>query len=144
VLDNLVMARPPRRGPFFDRSRARAMSKELIKLIGIRTSGADAPCRSLSGGNMQKVVLGKCLAVGPELLLLNNPTRGVDVGARVEIYGLIRQKAAEGLAIILSSEDMPELIGMSDRLVVLRQGVIAREFPSAEGVQEHDVVQYMT
>jgi ABC-type sugar transport system ATPase subunit len=144
VLDNLVMARPPRRGPFFDRSRARAMSKELIKLIGIRTSGADAPCRSLSGGNMQKVVLGKCLAVGPELLLLNNPTRGVDVGARVEIYGLIRQKAAEGLAIILSSEDMPELIGMSDRLVVLRQGLIAREFPSAEGVQEHDVVQYMT
>ena len=93
---------------------------------------------------MQKVVIGKCLAVGPQLLLLNNPTRGVDVGARMEIYWLIRQKAAEGLAIILSSEDMPELIGMSDRLIVLRQGVIAREFPSAEGVEEHDVVRYMT
>ena len=144
VLDNLVMARPPTHGPFFDKSRARAMSNDLIKLIGIRTSSADAPCRSLSGGNMQKVVLGKCLAVGPELLLLNNPTRGVDVGARVEIYGIMRQKAAEGIAIILSSEDMPELIGMSDRLIVLRQGVVAREFTSVEGVEEHEIVQYMT
>ncbi|MCB8882268.1 sugar ABC transporter ATP-binding protein [Acidisoma cellulosilytica] len=144
VLDNLVMARPPTRGPFFDKTRARSMSNDLIKLIGIRTASADAPCRSLSGGNMQKVVLGKCLAVGPELLLLNNPTRGVDVGARVEIYRLIRRKAAEGLAIILSSEDMPELIGMSDRLIVLRQGVVAREFPVAADVEEHDVVKYMT
>lgn len=93
---------------------------------------------------MQKVVLGKCLAVGPTLLLLNNPTRGVDMGARVEIYGLMRQKAAEGLAILLSSEDMPELIGMSDRLVVLRQGVVSWEFATLDGVEEHDVVKYMT
>ena len=144
VLDNLVMARPPRRGPFFDKSRARAISDNQIRQIGIRTASADAPCRSLSGGNMQKVVLGKCLAVGPALLLLNNPTRGVDMGARVEIYGLMRQKAAEGLAILLSSEDMPELIGMSDRLVVLRQGVVAREFNTMGGVEEHDIVEYMT
>ncbi|WP_419729973.1 sugar ABC transporter ATP-binding protein [Lichenicola sp.] len=144
VLDNLVMARPPKRGPFFDKTRARAISDDLIRQIGIRTSSADAPCRSLSGGNMQKVVLGKCLAVGPTLLLLNNPTRGVDMGARVEIYGLMRQKATEGLAILLSSEDMPELIGMSDRLVVLRQGVVAREFATMDGVEEHDIVKYMT
>jgi ABC-type sugar transport system ATPase subunit len=144
VLDNLVMARPPRVGPFFSMARARAMSNDLIKLIGIRTSSAAAACRSLSGGNMQKVVLGKCLAVGPELLLLNNPTRGVDVGAREEIYRIMRQKASEGLAILLSSEDMPELIGMSDRLVVLRQGVMVREFKSLDEVEEHDIVQYMT
>jgi ribose transport system ATP-binding protein len=144
VLDNLVMARPPKVGPFFSMARARAMSNDLIKLIGIRTSSAAAPCRSLSGGNMQKVVLGKCLAVGPELLLLNNPTRGVDVGAREEIYRIMRQKASEGLAILLSSEDMPELIGMSDRLVVLRQGVMVREFDSLDDVEEHDIVQYMT
>ena len=92
---------------------------------------------------MQKVVLGKCLAVVPGLLLLNNPTRGVDVGAREEIYRIIRQKASEGLAILLSSEDMPELIGMSDRLVVLRRGVSVREFGSLENVEEHDIVQYM-
>ncbi|MDG4881962.1 hypothetical protein [Mesorhizobium sp. WSM4884] len=66
------------------------------------------------------MVIGKCLAVQPCLLLLNNPTRGVDIGARAEIYRIIRQKAAQGLAIILSSEDMPELIGMSNRLLVLR------------------------
>jgi ribose transport system ATP-binding protein len=144
VLDNLVMARPPTVGPFFSMARARAMSDDLIRLIGIRTASAAAPCRSLSGGNMQKVVLGKCLAVGPELLLLNNPTRGVDVGAREEIYRLMRQKASEGLAILLSSEDMPELIGMSDRLVVLRQGVMVREFDTLDDVEEHDIVQYMT
>ena len=68
----------------------------------------------------------------------------VDVGAREEIYRLMRQKASEGLAILLSSEDMLELIGMSDRLVVLRQGVMVREFDSLEDVEEHDIVQYMT
>jgi ribose transport system ATP-binding protein len=143
VLDNLVMARPPAVGPFFSMGRARATARDLIKLIGIRTSSAAAPCQSLSGGNMQKVVLGKCLAVVPGLLLLNNPTRGVDVGAREEIYRIIRQKASEGLAILLSSEDMPELIGMSDRLVVLRRGVSVREFDSLENVEEHDIVQHM-
>jgi len=144
VLDNLIMARPPKIGPFFSRSRARAMANSLIKLIGIRTPSAATPCQSLSGGNMQKVVLGKCLAVAPGLLLLNNPTRGVDVGAREEIYRIMRQKASEGLAILLSSEDMPELIGMADRLVVLRRGVMVREFDSLDDVQEHDIVQYMT
>jgi ribose transport system ATP-binding protein len=68
----------------------------------------------------------------------------VDVGAREEIYRLIRQKASEGLAILLSSEDMPELIGMSDRLLVLKQGMMVREFDSLDNVEEHDIVQYMT
>ena len=143
VLDNLVMARPPAVGPFFSLARARAMSNKLIKLIGIRTSSAAAPCSSLSGGNMQKVVLGKCLAIVPGLLLLNNPTRGVDIGAREEIYRIMRQKTSEGLAILLSSEDMPELIGVADRLVVLRRGVVVHEFDSLENVEEHDIVQHM-
>lgn len=143
VLDNLVMASPPKVGPFFAASRARAIADDMIRTIGIRTSSASLSCSSLSGGNMQKVVLGKCLAVTPRLLLLNNPTRGVDVGARQEIYRVIRRKASEGLAIILSSEDMPELIGMSDRLVVLRQGVMAHEFDSLENIKEHEIVQYI-
>jgi len=74
---------------------------------------------------------------------MNNPTRGVDVGAREEIYRIMRQLASEGLAILLSSEDMPELIGMADRLVVLRRGVMIHEFDSLENVKEHDIVQYM-
>jgi ABC-type sugar transport system ATPase subunit len=143
VLDNLVMPRPPRRGPFFDRPRALAMAGELIASIGIKTSSPDTTCRALSGGNLQKVVIGKCLAISPRLLLLNNPTRGVDIGARMEIYRVIRQKASEGLAVILSSEDMPELIGMSDRLLVLKQGRVAHAFERTEGVSEHDIVKHM-
>ena len=73
---------------------------------------------ALSGGNLQKVVLGKCLAVEPRVLLLNNPTRGVDVGARVEIYRSLREAADRGLGILLASEDLNELIGLSDRILI--------------------------
>jgi ribose transport system ATP-binding protein len=144
VLDSLVMARPPHSGPLFDRKAAFTVCSDLVERIGIKTANVDAPCRSLSGGNLQKVVIGKCLAIGPKLLLLNNPTRGVDVGARREIYQLVRQKATEGLAVILSSEDMPELIGISDRLLVLRQGLIAHQFQAASETTEHEIVRYMT
>jgi ABC-type sugar transport system ATPase subunit len=144
VLDNLVMVRPPRRGPFFNRRAAVATARDLIERIGIKTESVDATCRSLSGGNMQKVVIGKCLAPGPRLLLLNNPTRGVDVGARLEIYNIVRQMAAAGLAVILSSEDMPELLGLSDRLIVLRGGCIVHRFEKASAATEHEIVGYMT
>lgn len=143
LLDNLVMARPPHRGPFFDRAAAIAIAGDLIAQFGIKTQSVDASCRSLSGGNLQKVVIGKCLAVQPRLLLLNNPTRGVDIGARAEIYRIIQQKAAQGLAVILSSEDMPELIGMSDRLLVLRQGQITHRIETAADATEHDIIGHM-
>ncbi|CDX30409.1 putative Ribose import ATP-binding protein RbsA [Mesorhizobium sp. ORS 3359] len=143
VLDNLVMARPPRHGPVFDRAAAITIAGDLVAQIGIKVQSVDASCRSLSGGNLQKVVIGKCLAVGPRLLLLNNPTRGVDVGARAEIYRIIRQWAAQGLAIILSSEDMPELIGMSDRLLVLRQGYVTHRIETAADATEHDIIGHM-
>ncbi|RUV23672.1 sugar ABC transporter ATP-binding protein [Mesorhizobium sp. M7A.F.Ca.MR.228.00.0.0] len=143
ILDNLVMARPPHHGPFFDRAAATAIAGDLIAQIGIKTQSVDSSCRSLSGGNLQKVVIGKCLAVQPRLLLLNNPTRGVDIGARTEIYRLVRQKAAQGLAVILSSEDMPELIGMSDRLLVLRQGQITHRIETAADATEHDIIGHM-
>ena len=144
VMENLVMARPPANGPLFDNARARSLSADLIKEIGIKTASMDTACRSLSGGNMQKVMIGKCLATEPRVILLNNPTRGVDIGARMEIYRLIRKRAEAGLAVILSSEDMSELLGMSDRLIVLRKGKVANEFPSVEGLEEREVVEYMT
>jgi ribose transport system ATP-binding protein len=112
--------------------------------MGIKAAGVDSSCRSLSGGNLQKVVVGKCLAIGPKLLLLNNPTRGVDVGARLEIYQLIRDLVNHGLAVILSSEDMPELLGMADRLLVFRSGRIVREFLDAATTTEHEIVRFMT
>lgn len=144
VLENLLMSGFPRWGPFFDRGKAIARTRELISRIGIKAAGVDSSCRSLSGGNLQKVVVGKCLAIGPKLLLLNNPTRGVDVGARLEIYQLIRDLVNHGLAVILSSEDMPELLGMADRLLVFRGGRIVREFLDAATTTEHEIVRFMT
>lgn len=144
VLDNLVMARPPRRGPWFDRRRARVMAAEMISNLHIKTSSASAPTNSLSGGNLQKVVLGKCLAAKPRVLLLNNPTRGVDVGARLEIYRSLRESAASGLAIMLLSEDLNELIGLSDRILVMRAGVVAAEIDDPSSASEDTLIRHMT
>lgn len=144
VLDNLIMARPPRRNIFLDRSAAHALAERMVASIGVRTAGVDAPCRSLSGGNLQKVVLGKCLAANPRLLLLNNPTRGVDVGARLEIYRTIRRLADGGMGVILLSEDLPELIGLADRITVLKRGRVAQVFDTGAVLSEHDIVRHMT
>ena len=133
VLDNLVMARPPRRSGHFSTGRAPARCpRSSIKLIGIRTSGADAPCQLPVGREHAEGRAGQVPRGGSGRCSCSTIRRAAWtwVPARRSI-GLIRQKASEGLAILLSSEDMPELIGMSDRLVVLRQGVIAREFPLA-------------
>lgn len=92
---------------------------------------------------MQKVVLGKCIAVRPRVLLLNNPTRGVDIGARIEIYRAIRELADEGLAVVIVSDDLPELIGLSERLIVMRSGEMQYEFPADHSPTEDDVVRHM-
>ena len=89
------------------------------------------------------MVLGKCIAQRPRLLLLNNPTRGVDIGARVEIYRTIRELADAGLAVVVVSDDLPELIGLSGRLVVMRGGRVQHEFPPGHVPAESDVIRYM-
>jgi ABC-type sugar transport system ATPase subunit len=144
VLDNLVMARPPRRGPWFDRRRACELAMQMIQTLHIKASSARAPTNSLSGGNLQKLVLGKCLAVNPRILLLNNPTRGVDVGARLEIYRSLRESAAKGLAVLLVSEDLNELIGLSDRIVVMRAGVVAAQIDDPSAASEDALIRHMT
>lgn len=143
VLDNLIMAAPPRKGPLFDAPAARRIAGELMGRLKIKASSPDARCGSLSGGNLQKVLLGKCLSVNPRLLLLNNPTRGVDIGARHDIYRVVRQLAEQGLAIVLVSEDLPELIGMSDRIIVLRGGAVTYEFTPEEVVSEDQIIRHM-
>jgi ribose transport system ATP-binding protein len=144
VADNLVMASPTRTGPFFDHQRAQLLAAELVQRLRIKTEGLASPCKNLSGGNLQKVVLGKCIAARPRLLLLNNPTRGVDIGARVEIYKAIRELADEGLAVVIVSDDLPELIGLSERLIVMRSGRVEHEFPTGQIPTEDDVVRHMT
>jgi ABC-type sugar transport system ATPase subunit len=144
VLDNLVMARPPRQGPWFDRRRALELATEMIRRLRIKTSSAKDPTSSLSGGNLQKLVLGKCLAANPRILLLNNPTRGVDVGARFEIYRSLRESAMKGLAMLVVSEDLNELIGLTDRILVMRAGVVAAEIDDPSSASEDALIRHMT
>jgi ABC-type sugar transport system ATPase subunit len=144
VLDNVVMARPPRRFGVFDTSAARRDASGLGARLMIKAAHPEIACRTLSGGNLQKVVLAKCLHVAPRLLLLNNPTRGVDIGARIEIYRVIRALAEEGVAVLLVSDDLPELIGLSDRLAVMRGGRVEHVFDAGATPDETAIVRFMT
>jgi ribose transport system ATP-binding protein len=92
--------------------------------VRLRASGPAQLARELSGGNQQKVVFAKALSGKPTLLLLDEPTRGVDVGAKFDIYAIIRDMTAKGMAVILVSSDLPELLGMSDRIAIMRDGSI--------------------
>lgn len=140
---NLSMSSIPHKGPFVDRTAETQLVQDLVSMLKIKTSSAEAPCLSLSGGNLQKVMLGKCLAPEPQILLLNNPTRGIDVGARMEIYGVIRQLAENGVSVLLVSEDLPELIGMSDRILVMRKGRISHTFQHGESFSEEEIIRHM-
>jgi len=102
-----------------------------VRLIGIKTASTDEPVGNLSGGNQQKVVFSKWLEIRPRLLILDEPTRGVDVGAKYEIYRVIRELAAAGAAIVLVSSELPEALAMSDQLIVMREGRIVQTFNTA-------------
>ena len=99
----------------------------MIQQMRIRTPNAAQIVQFLSGGNQQKVVIGKWLALGPRLLLLDEPTRGIDVGAKQEIYRLMEDLAEQGLAILFVSSEMEEILGMSDRVLVMHEGRISGE-----------------
>lgn len=116
---------------------------QYVKEVMIKTKNPSNPASSLSGGNMQKVVIGKCLATNPKVLLLNNPTRGIDISARQEIYSLIRGLANEGMSIIMLTEDLLELLGMSDRILITRNKEISKIFDENNGLTEEDVISYI-
>jgi ribose transport system ATP-binding protein len=100
----------------------RALALELIGRLSIRCTGIDQTAAALSGGNQQKVVIGKWLATEPRILLLDEPTRGIDVGAKQEIYRLIFDLSAQGLGIVVVTSEMPELLLLSDRILVMCEG----------------------
>jgi rhamnose transport system ATP-binding protein len=114
-----------------DREAERSLAQDGIRRFGVRTSGIEQVVGKLSGGNQQKVVLGKWLATEPKLLILDEPTRGIDVGAKAEIHRLMGELAGRGLAILMISSELPEVLGMSDRVLVMREGRIAAEFDRA-------------
>ena len=119
-----------------DDRRERSLVEKYVRELGIKTPDIDTPVSALSGGNQQKIVLGKWLNAKPKLLILDEPTRGVDIGAKVEIYGLLDRLAADGVAIIIISSELPEILGMSDRILVMREGAIVAEFAHENATRE--------
>ncbi|MFA7691785.1 MAG: sugar ABC transporter ATP-binding protein [Candidatus Hydrogenedentes bacterium] len=112
--------------------REQRAAEESRSHFGIRVASLDHPVETLSGGNQQKVVLAKCLQTQPRILLLNEPTRGVDVGAKQEIYALLNRWTAQGIAILLISTEMPELLALSDRIIALHRGHMTATFQGSD------------
>jgi len=119
------------------------MAKEYLEKLHVKTTGGTQKAKNLSGGNQQKVVLGKWLSTSPKILILDEPTRGIDVGAKAEIYKLINELTAEGMAILLISSELPEVMGMSDRLLVMYEGRITGEL-SRDEFSEEIIMQHAT
>jgi ABC-type sugar transport system ATPase subunit len=102
----------------------------------MKASSVDRPVETLSGGNQQKVLIARCLLSNPDLLFLDDPTRGIDVGAKEDIYGIIEQLAAQGKGILLVSSELPELLRCCDRILVMREGATVAELDTANTTQE--------
>ncbi|MBE0554815.1 MAG: sugar ABC transporter ATP-binding protein [Rhodobacteraceae bacterium] len=117
-------------------AREAEVAEKYRGAMRIRTPGVFQKVMNLSGGNQQKVVLSKWLFTGPEVLILDEPTRGIDVGAKYEIYGIINELSAQGKAVVMISSEMPELLGMCDRIYVMNEGAFVGELPAAEATQE--------
>lgn len=138
VEENMTLAALPRISPFnvVDKHQSRGLVRDYIKKLRIKTPNRHVEVRTLSGGNQQKIVLAKWLAIGPRVLFLDEPTRGIDVGARQEIYSLISLLAEQGVAIVMVSSDLPEVLGMSDRVMVMRDGAVAGILERSEASQD--------
>jgi ribose transport system ATP-binding protein len=116
--------------------RERELAEGMVKQLSVRTPSIRQTVGLLSGGNQQKVVLGKWLGRSPRMLILDEPTRGVDVGAKTEIYSLIDRLAADGLAVLMISSDLEEVLGMSDRVLVMHEGRLVGELPREKLTEE--------
>jgi ABC-type sugar transport system ATPase subunit len=121
---------------FMDTNAERAETEGYIARMRIQTPGMDQRIMNLSGGNQQKVIIARWLAIRPEVLIFDEPTRGIDVGAKAEIYALLRRLAADGMAIMLISSELPEVLGMSDRIAVMFEGRITGIVESRDATQE--------
>jgi galactofuranose transport system ATP-binding protein len=134
VAENLTLALMPQlaRAGIVDEAKQRAIVEKFIQRLGVKCSGPDQKIRELSGGNQQKVLLARWLAMNPKLLILDEPTRGIDVGAKAEIQSLIKELADQGLAVLMISSELEEVLEGSDRVFVLREGRSVAEFSHAE------------
>jgi L-arabinose transport system ATP-binding protein len=133
---NLSVRRVFSRFGIVDDRRERENSEKHVAGLGIRTPSLSKPIMDLSGGNQQKAVLARSLSEGVKVMLLDEPTRGIDVGAKSEIYGVITRLASEGMGVVVVSSELPEVLGISDRVLVMRQGKIVASVPRAEATEE--------
>ncbi len=124
------------RSGFVRRGRERRMADEAVRRVGVKTSGLDAAVTSLSGGNQQKTIIARWLLTRPKVLLLDDPTRGVDVGAKAELYRLIHRLCGEGLGVLVTSSELPELLTLCDRILVLCEGRLTAEFARHEATEQ--------
>lgn len=142
VSENLVLSALRKLFPrgVISRRRQQSRTAELIEAFNIKCMGPGQRVATLSGGNQQKVSLGKCYAIAPQVLLLDEPTRGIDVNTKYEVYQLIDKAAKEGLSVLVISSEMAELIGMSDRIYIMRDGAITGEVDRAEEMTQENLV----
>ncbi len=136
----LVVLRSISRLRFVRRGTEQKMVQELVDSLRVKTPSVDQEVSKLSGGNQQKVVLARWLARKPDVLILDEPTRGIDVGAKVEIYKLIHELARQGMGVVFISSELPEVLGVSDRVIVMQNGHVTGEMP-AEGATEEAVLR---
>ena len=123
-------------GFIIDESIEKSMAEKWVKKLEIKTPNIDVQVKNLSGGNQQKIVLGKTLETNPEILVVIEPTRGVDVGAKMDIYKMLERLCKEGVAIVLVSTDVPEILSISHKILVVSTGKIRKEFLKGEANQQ--------
>jgi ABC-type sugar transport system ATPase subunit len=126
---------------FVDRARESEVVEGEMRRYRISAPDAAAKVVNLSGGNQQKIAIAKALLTKPRILILDEPTRGIDIGAKAEIYGMMRELADTGIGIILISSELPEIIGICDRVIVMNKGRIAAELPG-DGIDEETVLRH--
>jgi rhamnose transport system ATP-binding protein len=138
ILDNVSLPSLSRlsTGGFFNRGRARAVTEALTSRLEVRMSYLDQPVEDLSGGNQQKVVIAKWLATEPKILILDEPTKGIDVGSKAAVHRFVVELVEQGLAVVMISSELPEVLGMADRIMVMAQGRVRRIFTRAEATPE--------
>lgn len=145
IQDNLcIMAMDRvRRGNLITPSAMRRLSEQQVDALSIKIGGLRLPTSSLSGGNKQKVVIGKNLANQADVLIMDCPTRGIDIGVKAAIYRLLEELKGEGKAILMVSEELPELLGMADRILIMKDGAITANVQRQPGLTEHDLIKLM-
>jgi ribose transport system ATP-binding protein len=121
---------------FINQKKELARILNLIKTLVIKTSGPEFPVANMSGGNQQKVILARWLNIGAKVLILDEPTRGIDVGSKYEIYQIMAKLTEQGVGLIMVSSELPEVLGMSDRILVMHDGKMVKELPRAEASEE--------